>query len=186
MWNWYTRTFIFARLRGRLSWNYNLLKHHIVLFFLYEFFLGTVSHKGFNEAILIQEYMSYLLFSPIGVFKGDIQDILDVISSVFPTRVFKKVSRILCLLIFFPLGFGGGYSNMIHRSCYWSPNLFMIFPFQGFLVWVCDETIIYKEFLWHINTKFGFSSDFSHRVFGVFPYNNQGWLNKDYMKHTRS
>ena len=54
---------------GRLSWNYNLLKHHIVLFFLYEFFLETVSHKGFNEAISIQEYMSYLLFSPLGFLK---------------------------------------------------------------------------------------------------------------------
>jgi hypothetical protein len=50
--------------------------------------------------------MPYLLFSPIGVFKGDIQDILDIISSVFLQGFLRRYQRYIIPPHIFPLGFG--------------------------------------------------------------------------------
>jgi hypothetical protein len=51
--------------------NYKLFMHHIVLFSFMSFPLKVSHIKVFNKTLSIQEYMPYLLFPPIWVFKGE-------------------------------------------------------------------------------------------------------------------
>ena len=72
--------------------------------FLNEFFLSRFfSLQVFNEATF---YVISLIY-PTGVFKGVFETYYIYHIFCFLTRVFKKIFKILFLLIFFPSGFRG-------------------------------------------------------------------------------
>ena len=99
---------------GDSSWNYNLFKTSYCTLFLYEFFLTQVSHRRF----LMRQYQYKFIcqtsdFFPLGFLYWGISDIIHVLSSVFPTGVFEKVSKtyitvmiLISYLLFSKLGYG--------------------------------------------------------------------------------
>jgi hypothetical protein len=98
----------------------------------------SFSSQRFLTELLIRQYqykkICHIFYFRHRIFKGGIQDILHIISSVFPTRVFKKVSKdILFLLIFSHWAWGRlfvydtqiillvsklAYESLLSRFCY--------------------------------------------------------------------
>jgi hypothetical protein len=63
--------------------------------------------------------LHHISYFPIGIFKGDTQDLLHVISSVFLTRVSKKVSKTYYSSTYFPIEFLG-------RLFVYNPHIILI------------------------------------------------------------
>ena len=78
---------------GDSSWNYNMFKTSYCTLFLYEFFLALVSHRRFLKRQYQNKFICHL-FSPAGFLYRGILDIYMSYLLFSPTGVFEKVSKI--------------------------------------------------------------------------------------------